>query len=411
MNPRPRICHVITTPTDQYSSGLRTRMEAKIARDLGYDVDVVTGVGPRDGRLISEGVEGVTYWRIPALSKYIYPHRDAKAFFDICSLFRRNRYQIVQTHLAKAGVLGRLAAGLAGVPIIVHDVHGPSFSSSQSLPGRELFINLERLAGLVTTHYLFYTNHLKDTFATKGIGNNAKHRVIYPDLRLKQFLDAPPLPVEERSRLRRIWHLAPDHLVVGYVARMVPSKGHHLAIEAFARLAERWPHARLVLVGGAIWPEEQAYCQRLQAQVDALHLVEKVIFTGHQLQVIPFYQMFDLFAMPSLYEGTANAMLEAMVMGLPVVAFDIPAVHEFCPSETIVCPFADAKGLAQGLDRCLTLLSTTPTAVCPSPAFRQALVAKFSSRRWHQELSDFYMRLVDDQGAGIRDPNSSKRGD
>lgn len=389
-----RLCHVITTPTDRYSSGLRTRMEAQIALELGYRVDIITGQGPTDRQLISQGVPGVTYRRLPALTKYIYPHRDLKALLDLYLFFRRQRYQIVHTHLAKAGVIGRLAAGLAGVPVIVHDVHGPSFSAVHSWPRRRLFINLERLAGLGTTNYIFYAAHLKESFVSQGIGEKAEKQVIYPDLRLRAFLEAPPLPTADRDHFRSRWQLAPAHLVIGYAARMVPSKAHHLAIEALPYLLDRWPQVRLLLVGGAIWPEEQAYLQRLHRLVEDLNLGGKVIFAGHQTQMIPFYQMFDLFVLPSLYEGTANVMLEAMSMGLPVVAFDIPAVAEFCPPEVIICPFGQVKGLAEGVARCLTLLTASPAAVRPSLTFRRDLVERFSANSWSQKMIDFYSNLA-----------------
>jgi glycosyltransferase involved in cell wall biosynthesis len=389
-----RLCHVITTPTDQYSSGLRTRMEAEIALNLGYKVDIVTGLGPTDRKLISPGVPGVNYWRFPALTKYIYPHLDLKALLDLYLFFRRQRYQIVHTHLAKAGVLGRLAAGLAGVPIIVHDVHGPSFSEAHSWFRRNLFINLERLAGLVTTNYIFYTAHLKESFEAQGIGTKADKRVIYPDLCLRSFLEASQLSAPERAQLRSRWQLTQEHLVIGYAARMVPSKAHLLAIEALPYLLDRWPQVRLMLMGGAIWPEEQAYLRRLHTLVKDLNLDGKVIFTGHQAQMIPLYQILDLFVMPSLYEGTANAMLEALTMGLPVVAFDIPAVRELCPPEVIICPFGQVEGLSQGLARCLTQLQASSEALRPSISFRQELVEKFCADSWREEIGDFYANFT-----------------
>jgi glycosyltransferase involved in cell wall biosynthesis len=388
-----RMCHVITTPTDQYSSGLRMRMQAKLAQDLGFSVDIITGLGPRDGRLISQGIDGVTYRRFPALTKYIRPHLDFGALFQLYTLFRRQRYRIVHTHLAKAGILGRLAAGLAGVPIIVHDVHGPTFTDFHSPARRALYVNLERLAGRATTHYVFYTHHLKESFAAEGIGRNAQKYVTYPDLHLQRFLDSPPLSMEARSRLRSTWGLTPENLVIGYVARMVPSKGHHLAIEAFSRLKDRWPQARLLLVGGAIWPEERAYYTGLHERAKILRVDDKVIFAGHQVQIIPFYQMMDIFTMPSFYEGTANAMIEALVMGLPVVAFDIPAVHEFCPSEVTTCPFGDSAGLAGGLDRCLSQLLSNAEPIGPSMDFRRSLVSKFSAETWHESIERFYRSL------------------
>jgi glycosyltransferase involved in cell wall biosynthesis len=368
-------------------------MEAQIALELGYRVDIATGQGPTDHQLISQGVTGVNHWRFPALTKYIYPHRDLKAFLDLYLFFRRQRYDIVHTHLAKAGVIGRLAAGLAGVPIIVHDVHGPSFSGAHSWSRRNLFVTLERLAGSVTTHYVFYTAHLKEAFEAQGIGMKADKRVIYPDLRLRAFLEAPQLTAPERDRLRLLWQLTPEHLVIGYAARMVPSKAHHLAIKALPYLLDCWPQVRLLLVGGAIWPEEQAYLRRLQSLVKDLKLEGRVIFAGHQTQMIPFYQIIDLFVMPSLYEGTANVMLEALSMGLPVVAFDIPAVHELCPSAVIICPLGDVAGLARGIVQAMANGQLQRHHGGPGRAFRENLVEKFSPARWRENLAGFYREI------------------
>lgn len=383
-----RLCHVITTPTDQYSSGLRTRMEAEIARDLGFEVDIVTGLGPTDERLITQTLEDVTYHRLPSLTKYIYPSRDLAAVWRLYRLFRRRPYDVVHTHLAKAGVVGRLAAGLAGVPVVVHDVHGPVFHARLSRHRRWLYTFLERLAGRYTHHYIFYTEHLRDAFIAQKIGLQAEKRVIYPGLNLSRFLDAAASKAD-RERLRAAWGFTPQHQVLGYVARMVPGKGQHFAIEAFGRLAPRWPDLRLLLVGGAIWEEEQQYLQRLRDLVAKLGLGDRVTFAGHQTEMIQFYQMFDLFVLPSLYEGTANVMLEALVFGLPVVAFDIAAVRELGGGEVVTSAYAQVGGLAQGLEQ---VLAGGP-GPAPSRPLRQDLVRKFSSVQWRQNIADFYADL------------------
>jgi glycosyltransferase involved in cell wall biosynthesis len=389
-----RLCHVITTPTDQYSSGLRTRMEAEIALRLGFEVDIVTGLGPADQQLISHGLPGVTYWRLPSLTKYIYPQRDLLAVWQLYTLFRRRGYDVVHTHLAKAGVVGRLAAGWAKVPTIIHDVHGPTFTPAHNWTRRQLYVTLERLAGRSTTHYVFYTQHLKNDFAAYGIGKEAVKKVIYPNLNLEQYLAASPLTADQRQRLRAPWGLAPDHLVLGFVARLVPSKGHHFLIKALPQVLARWPQVRVLFVGGAIWPEEQEYLQHLQQLLKTLALTDKVFFTGHQIEMLPFYQIFDLFVSPSLYEGTANATLEALSTGLPVVAFDLPFVHEICPPEVITCPVGSVAGLAAGIERALSCYVTAPDAIRPSWAFRQELVKKFSGAQWRTNIENLYREIM-----------------
>lgn len=389
-----RLCHVITTPTDRYSSGLRTRLEAEIAQRLGFEVDIVTGLGPADQKLTSPGLPGVKYWRLPSLTKYIYPQKDIKAVFQLYALFRRRRYHVVHTHLAKAGIVGRLAAAMAGVPTIIHDVHGPTFTPAHSWARRQLYINLERLAGLVTTHFIFYTHHLRHDFTVYGIGRQADQRVIYPDLDLKRYLEASRLTAEQRQLLRASWGLEADHLVLGFVARLVPSKGHNLLIQALPQVLLRWPQVRVLFVGGAIWSEEKKYLQELQNLIKSLALEDKVFFTGHQTDVLPFYQMFDLFVSPSLYEGTANATLEALSLGLPVVAFDLPFVRELCPPEVISCPPGSVTRLAVALDQALSRYVTAPDSIRPSLVFRQELVDKFSGKRWRSSIESLYQEFL-----------------
>ncbi|MBM4293286.1 MAG: glycosyltransferase family 4 protein [Deltaproteobacteria bacterium] len=387
-----RICHVITTPQDQFASGLRTRLQAQICQDLGFEVDVVTGWGLNDPGLVSPPLAGVVYHRLPYLTKYVSPRQDFQALIGLYRLFRKRRYQVVQTHLAKAGVLGRIAAGLARVPVVVHDVPGYGYPPTHARPLRRLYLALDRWAGHFTTHYIFYAKHLLETFEAMRIGPRASKTVIHTGVDFSSFLTAPKLSPRERDQKRAVWGLSPQELVIGYVARMVPSKGHDLAIRALRLLLDRRPQAKLFLIGGAIWPEEKKFFGELQALVQESGVSGKVIFAGHQSQVVQYYQMFDVYVSPSLFEGSPLNVTEAVLMELPVVAFNIPAISEFFSATAIITPLGDIAGLSRGLEQAITQVMAGHKQ--SSPAFRKKLVETFSPARWRKNLTDFYQDLI-----------------
>jgi len=268
------------------------------------------------------------------------------------------------------------------------------------LPGpRALYLFLERLSGYFTTHYIFYTAHLHDAFVEQGIGRQAIKKVIYPGINFMPFLRAAPLSSRKRSRLRRAWGLEPEDMVLGYMARTIPAKGHHLAIEAFRRLSPRYPRLKLFLVGGGLWSVEQKYHDYLQNLVKEMNLEGKVIFAGHQNQVIPFYQMMDLYIFPSLYEGTGNALIEAMLLGLPVVTFDHPMAREFCSEAAVLCPYLQVEGLVAGVQKIIEEegLAGRPGRI--ARAARRELVERFLPHRWGEHIAEFYRSLDLDLGS------------
>jgi glycosyltransferase involved in cell wall biosynthesis len=391
---------VITTPAF-LSSGIRTRLEAKIAKKIGFEVDLVTGWGMHDSQLISQKMPEINELTNNYLTKYIYPHKDFMALVSLYNHFKKNRYEIVQTHLSKAGIIGRLAAALAKVPIIIHDVAGFGFHTGNSYKN-SFYLTLERMVGRFTTHYIFYADHLKQTYKKNIIGNRAVKKVIFPGMNLARFNEAPPLSPESKARYRAEWGISPEDLVFGYASRMVLSKGHHYLIEAFNILRKKRDNCKLLLVGGPLWPEEITHMENLKKLMLRYGLEDKVIFTGHQNNILQFYQLMDVFVMPSMHEGTANVMLEAITTGLPILAFDIPAVREFAPEETITCPVGDIQGLAQIMETAVGNShgkgnkgkGNKINLKKPSEPFRKNLVDNFSPVSWEEKLIKFYEDIL-----------------
>jgi glycosyltransferase involved in cell wall biosynthesis len=392
-----RLCQVITHPKNRGGSGLRTLQDAELAKSLGYHVEIVTGTGnPKDYQTKVIPTK-INYLRLPALRKYIDPHQDVAALIGLFRLFRKNKYHVVHTHLSKAGILGRLAAGLARVPIVVHSVHGPSFGPHQSLILRQTFIGLEKLAGFFTTHYIFWSSHLQEAYRAQGIGKKADMRVIYPGIDFSPYIAASKISEEERARERAAWGIKTDDLVVGYIARIVYAKGQELAIKACHALASRYPNLKLVLVGGAVRKAEIAYLQQLKSLVKYLGMAERVIFTGHQNQVGPYYRMLDIFVFPSLYEGIGLAPLEAFVAGLPVVSFDIIGLRkEFLGDGGIFVPCYDISALTEGLVYAIENLEGDYSGKRRREKKKDEIIETFSFQKWRNKLEAFYIYLDQD---------------
>jgi glycosyltransferase involved in cell wall biosynthesis len=386
-NGKTRLCHVVTSPLDRFGVGKRVRQEAAISCEAGFAVDMIRGSNSNPDMMVKELLPNVEYFHIPQLTKYIYPHKDLLTVFTLYRLFKQRRYKVVHTHLAKAGVLGRLAAGLAKVPVIIHSVYGPSFPAVLSCQKRCLFLALEKFAGRYTTHYIFTANHMQETFESHGIGPMANKLIIKPGVDLTHFANVRSLAPQERVNLRRNFNFNPDDLIVGYVSRIVPSKGHAYAIRALKQLSQRYPRLKLCFVGGALWPEEHRQLAFLKDLVRELGIEEKVLFVGHQSNTIPYYQIFDVFIFPSLFEAIGMVVFEALLMGLPVVAFDIPAVREFFPQATLA-PLGDYQGLAAALEH--TLQANEPR----NKVDKESVVFQFSPGRWRSELMQFYIKII-----------------
>lgn len=392
-----RMCHVITHPKNRAGSGLRTLQDAELAASLGYHVEIVTGTGNPKEYQTKVITTKINYLRLPALRKYVYPHKDVAALIDLYRLFRKKKYHVVHTHLSKAGILGRLAAGMAGVPIVVHSVHGPSFGPHQSLISRQTFIGLEKLAGYFTTYYIFWSSHLQEAYRAQSIGKEADMRVIYPGIDFSPYIAASKISEEERARERAAWGIKTDDLVVGYVARIVYAKGQELAIKACHALASRYPNLKLVLVGGAVRKAEIAYLQHLKSLVKYLGMTERVIFTDYQNQVGPYYRMLDVFVFASLYEGIGLTPLEAFVAGLPVVSFDITGLRkEFLGDNGIFVPCYDIAALTEGLVHAIENLEGDYSEKRRRETKKGAIIETFSFQKWRNNLEAFYRYLAQD---------------
>jgi glycosyltransferase involved in cell wall biosynthesis len=261
---------------------------------------------------------------IPTLVRQVSPSRDALAFSHLTRLFRQRPPDIVHTHSGKAGVLGRLAARRARVPIIIHHIHGPSFGPFQGWFANWVFRSAERYAASATTHFVCSANAMSRIYLGAGIGRPEMYTRVFSGFRVEPFLNAVNDPL-----LRAKLGFPPDAFIIGKIARLSPLKGHEDLFLAFQELIPQWPQARLLLVGGG--PLRTA----LEARVEEIGLRSKVVFTGLIApEDVPRYVgIMDSVAHLSSREALSRALPQALAAAKPVVAYDFDGADEVCLDE------------------------------------------------------------------------------
>src|ERR1035438_6455208 len=218
-----RVIHVITRLI------VGGAQENTIASVLGLrekpGLDVTLVAGPSSGpegsleSLLADGPPVLTL--VPELVRPVSPWQDYLAWKRLTELFRGRQPDIVHTHSGKAGILGRLAAAHAGVPIIVHTIHGPSFGDFQGFIPNLLFKNAERFAAGATTHFVSVAQAMTRQYLAAGIGRPEQYTRIFSGFALEPFLDAHP-----DAELRRRWQIDANDIVIGMISRLFKLKGH-----------------------------------------------------------------------------------------------------------------------------------------------------------------------------------------
>jgi glycosyltransferase involved in cell wall biosynthesis len=258
---------------------------------------------------------------VPDLVRPVHPWKDVRAWIRLTNSLRREPPDIVHTHSGKAGILGRLAAKRAGVPIIIHHIHGPSFGPFQGPVANAVFLAAEKIAVRTTTHFLCSANAMTRRYLAAGIGRPEMYTRILSGFRIEPFVEARN-DLNVRARLG----LPEDAFVIGKIGRLAQLKGHEDLFKAFAVLLPQEPRSRLLLIG------DGALRAKLEALTAQLGLRDKVIFAGlvAPAEVPRFIGIMDCLAHLSQREALSRALPQALAAGKPVIAYDFDGADEIC---------------------------------------------------------------------------------
>ncbi len=270
------------------------------------------------GRMEGERIEtldklkNVHCINVSALSREISPLKDLRVIFQIYWLLKRFKITMVHTHSSKAGVVGRIAARLAGVKIIVHTIHGFAFHDFMTRSRRKTFIFLERSMARITDALLLVSKKEKEIASELKIIPKKYLETIYNGVDYLPFADST-----DNGKLKNALKIRAGDFVIGFSGRFSQQKALHILVESFSIINKEFPNTKLLLVGDGILKNE------LIEQAKNLNVIENILMTGFKDNVAPYYKIMDVFVMTSLWEGLSRCLAEAMYAKLPVIATDV----------------------------------------------------------------------------------------
>lgn len=354
---------------------------SRVLERRGFGTELASGsVGPGEGELVP--TDGV-HTKIPEMQRSLSPTKDLRAARAVARLVRARKPDIVHTHMAKAGALGRLAAHRAGVPVVVHTFHGHVLEGYFGRSVTQAFLAAERRLAHWSDALVAVSPAVRDQLLALGIGEPNRWRVIPVGLELDELL--APLPSSEESR-RRLG-LPQEGPIVGIVGRLVPIKDHETFLRAAARIAARRPGVTFVAAGDGEL--------RTALEIKAREMIgDRIRFLGWVTDLPALYAAMDVVVLTSRNEGTPISLVEAGAAARPTVSTQVGGVDDVVVDEVtgMLTPAGDDEAIASAVSR---LLDDPARARAMGEAARERIPARYSADRLADDLSDLYRDLLD----------------
>jgi glycosyltransferase involved in cell wall biosynthesis len=345
---RIKVAHIITR-FDKGGSAENTYLTARGLDENRYAVTVVTGpswesqMTETESEAVNRNLRElngrhITVITMPELIRKISPLCDTISLVKLTALFKRERPHIVHTHTSKAGILGRWAAFLAGVPVIVHTPHGHVFWGYFTRMITEVFVILEKVTALITDKIITLTEQEKRDHLKARIASESKFTTIHSGVNIDRFFNVSA----DNTAMKKSLSIPENFFVVGTVGRLTAIKGHRYLIEAARRVVDFRRDTAFVLLGDGELLDD------LKDMTAALGIKENVKFPGWRPDVAEVMSVFDIFLLPSLNEGMGRVLVEAMAMGKPVIASDAGGISDVVihGKNGLLVPAADPVALS-----------------------------------------------------------------
>lgn len=356
--------------------------------DAGHQVALAYGpiYGP-EGSMLDEARAhgGVETIEIPNLVRQLSPVKDLGCRRNLRQLIEKYQPDVVHTHSSKAGILGRAAAHAAGVPAIVHTIHGLPFHPYQSALKNRLYVALEKWAARRCDAIVCVADAMKQQALAEGIGRKEQFTTIYSGMNTTDFLECKV----DKAAWRSDHGLCDDDFVIGTVARLAELKGHDDLLDAMGEELRKDSKLKLLWIGDGYWSD------RLKKRVRKLGLEKSVVFSGKLPpdEIPRAIRSMDVLAHPSWREGLPRTVPQALLSGVPVVANDVDGTREVVldgRTGRLVRP-----GDIQGLKSALIGVRRKPTDELQLAEAGQELCrSMFPARRMIQDLEDLYKTIL-----------------
>ena len=302
-----------------------TLITCRLLAQRGHDVTLITGpaIGPEGALFEHAKNQGYKIELIDELIRPIHPARDAVSYYKIKKLLSRLKPDIVHTHSAKAGIIGRFAAhSLKPAPKIVHTIHGLAFHPYQGNALNKFYIAIEKAAARRTDMFISVADAMTDQALRAGIRRPDKFITAYSAIEEDDFFRH--VTAEQKAEFRREYNIGEDAILLITVARLFMLKGHDYIIESAKALSKRFDKAVWLFVGNGNLADEY------KQLVNRLGLAEKIKFAGllPPARIPLAIQSSDILVHCSLREGLARALPQAMLCAKPAISFDVDGAKE-----------------------------------------------------------------------------------
>ena len=388
-----KVLHIITR-FDKGGSAQNTYLSLLGLRKKNYQLSLVSGLSlesemkheeikakEKDIQILES--EGIEFIQCPFLLRRINVIKDLKAFFDIWRIIKKYNPLIVHTHSSKAGLMGRLAAKLAGAPIIVHTPHGHVFFGYFGPFKTKLFIIFEKLASRITDKIVALTNREKKDHILFKIAEEDKFSVIYSGIELNILKESSS---EEKQNLKKELGIPENSLIVGTAGRLVPVKGPEFLVKASKYIISKYPDTYFMFTGDG--PLEQD----LKRKALEMGISDNIIFLGWRDDLAKIISIYDIFVLPSLNEGMGRVLVEAMALGKSIVASNVGGIPDLVihGKNGFLVPPKNPKELAKYIQ---VLLEDKDKREKMGLAGKE-MAYNFTSERMVEKIANLYKKLL-----------------
>jgi len=381
-----RVAHITTV--DQSLRYLLLNQMRSIAQ-AGYEVTGISAPGSDVPVIESMGIRHIA---VP-LTRRLTPLADLRALVHLYRIFRREQFTIVHTHTPKPGLLGQLAARMAGAPVVVNTIHGFYFHEHMPPAQRRFYIAMERIAARCSDLILSQSREDLDTAIRLGICPRERIQLLGNGIDIQRF-DRNRVDPATLAHLRSTLGLPSGVPVIGFVGRLVVEKGILELARAVQQVQSRFGPVTLLIVGGV--DREKAGALNHE-DIQAAAGTATCIFAGVRQDMPDMYALMDIFALPSYREGFPRAPMEASAMGVPCVVTNVRGCREAVEHERngLIVPLRDVDALAEAL---ISLLRDHDRRRAMGDAGRRMAHEQFDERLVFQRILAAYHRLLHEKG-------------
>jgi len=386
-NRKIKIAHVITS-VGYGGAGEDTLLTIEGSNKTKYHIDLVIGQEPRKNALkrIEKNNISVIYVH-PFHTRYHFIY-DLILVLNLFFLFKKNEYDIVHTHMTKAGILGRIAARIARIPVLIHGIHGNSLELSDNKLIHIIKIFLENKIGKFTDAYISVSEKVSEKYLEYKVGETEKYFTVKSGIKLDQFLKVKKEINIEEKRIRL--GIKRGDFVIGNAGRLEESKGHKFLFQATKKIIQlrKNQSIKLLLIG------EGKYKEKLIEIVKELGIRKNVIFTGYKKNIAELMALMDVFVLTSLREGLPKVLVEAAATGIPSAAFDVDGVSEIIKdgyNGFLVQP----KNIEDLTDKIIQYIDDKELMISHGRKGKEFVVDKWSIEEMIQKTEKIYDDLVE----------------